>query len=133
MWTYKSSVVFTEVWPRISERDFVSKPCSIQRHENWWRSAWILMWGISHFFSRAAYRRCMVLGSMHFSVPVRIKNLPSFFRGAASSRSLSGRGIMRMEVAVFGVPMFKWVREHSFFPSVMSMFRFLTRVTVRRM
>ncbi|MFQ7550123.1 MAG: hypothetical protein ACLRMZ_07270 [Blautia marasmi] len=64
------------------------------------------------FFKRAAYLRCIVLGSMHFSVPVRTKNLLSFFKGAASARSLSGRGMERMDVGVLGVPIFKCVREH---------------------
>ena len=77
----------------------------------------LYMGNLALFSAGLRYLRCIVLGSIHFSVPVRTKNLLSFFRGAASARSLSGRGIVRIDVAVLGVPIFRCVREHSFFPS----------------
>ena len=75
--TYRSSVVRTEVCPSISDRDLVSKPCSTQRQENWCRRAWILMGGIPHVFSSAAYLRWMTRGSMHLAVPDKIYAEPS--------------------------------------------------------
>ena len=62
-WTYRSIVIFTLAWPRISLKDFTSNPSSIHLVANVWRSAWKLASAIPQASTIALKRFSIVRGS----------------------------------------------------------------------
>ncbi len=102
LWTYRFSVISTELCPRSSLSALTSNPSLIQFEAKMWRSAWKCTDGNFAFFKIVLNRYCIALGSIGLFVPVRTYSSSFPLNFSKKSIMQSGIGICLREDSLFG-------------------------------